>query len=61
MASLRSLAISLLRLDDHASTAAANRHTPATPSPLRLIQAEERPCPRPAGERLQLAGPGTGR
>ena len=32
MALLRSLAISLLRLDGHANIAAANRHPPATRS-----------------------------
>ena len=32
MASLRNLAISLLRLDGHKNIAAANRHPPATPT-----------------------------
>jgi hypothetical protein len=39
MASLRSLAISLLRLDGHTSIAAANRHHPREPQrTLELLQ-----------------------
>jgi hypothetical protein len=39
MASLRSLAISLLRLHGHANIAAANRHDARDPQrPLRLLQ-----------------------
>lgn len=39
MASLRSLATSLLRLDGHASIAAANRHHGRDPQrTLRLVQ-----------------------
>jgi hypothetical protein len=40
MASLRSLAISLLRLDGHANIAAANRHHARDPwRTLKLLQA----------------------
>ena len=50
MASLRSLAISLLRLDGHASIAAANRHHACDPQrTLKLLQLHERLCRVPGG------------
>jgi predicted transposase YbfD/YdcC len=39
MATLRSLAISLLRLDGHSNIAAANRHHARDPRTLKLLQA----------------------
>ena len=45
MASLRSLAISLLRMDGQDNIAAANRHHPRDPQrTLQLLQAHERLC-----------------
>ena len=45
MATLRSLAISLLRLDGHANIAAANRHHPRDPQrTLKLLRPHERLC-----------------
>ena len=51
MASLRSLAINLLRQDGHANIAAANRHARDPQRTLKLLQTHERLCriPVPGG------------
>jgi hypothetical protein len=57
MASLRSLAISLLRLDSHASIAAANRHHARDPQfTLNYFRPHERLCRVPGAYAGLLAG-----